>query len=96
MGDRESLCSMSFACANHIYFILTSQIYNGLGLLLVSMHPRFAGHRFAGPAILAGSIAFSGSIFGLVLGGDSAKFLGPVTPLGGLTFMAGYALHPNS
>jgi uncharacterized membrane protein YgdD (TMEM256/DUF423 family) len=55
----------------------------------VSLHPRFATHRFAGPAILGGTLVFSGSIFGLVLGGDSAKFLGPVTPMGGLALMAG-------
>jgi uncharacterized membrane protein YgdD (TMEM256/DUF423 family) len=46
------------------------QVYNGLALLLVSMHPRFATHRFAGPAIALGGLAFSGSIMGLVLAGD--------------------------
>jgi uncharacterized membrane protein YgdD (TMEM256/DUF423 family) len=44
-------------------------MFNGLGLLLVSLHPRFSIHKYAGPAILAGSLMFSGSIFALVLGG---------------------------
>lgn len=47
--------------------LCTEQIYNGLALLLVSLHPRFAVHRFAGPAIAVGSIVFSGSIMTLVL-----------------------------
>ncbi|KAF9069147.1 hypothetical protein BDP27DRAFT_1326083 [Rhodocollybia butyracea] len=64
-------------------------IFNGLGCLLVSMHPRFSAHRFAGPAIIAGTVAFSGSIFALTLNRD-LKFLGPITPLGGLLMIAGY------
>ena len=46
------------------------QIFNGLALLLVSLHPRYAVHKFAGPAIAAGSMLFSGSIVTLVLGHD--------------------------
>ncbi|KAF9270319.1 DUF423-domain-containing protein [Marasmius fiardii PR-910] len=64
-------------------------IFNGLGLLAVSLHPRFALNRYAGPAIAAGGLLFSGSIFALVLNRD-LKFLGPVTPLGGLVMLSGY------
>lgn len=42
-------------------------MYNGLALMLLSMHPRFVGHRFAGPAIAVGGLIFSSSIFALVL-----------------------------
>ncbi|KAF7307012.1 DUF423-domain-containing protein [Mycena indigotica] len=63
-------------------------IFNGLALLIISTHPRFSVHRFAGPAIVAGATAFSGSIFALVLNRD-LKFLGPVTPLGGLLMISG-------
>ena len=35
--------------------------------MLVSLHPRFAVHRFAGPAIAAGAAVFSGSIFALTV-----------------------------
>jgi uncharacterized membrane protein YgdD (TMEM256/DUF423 family) len=38
----------------------------------------------------SGCILFSGSIYILALGGP--RFLGPVTPLGGLAFLAGWAL----
>ncbi len=38
---------------------------------------------------LAGVILFSGSLYGLALGG--ARWLGPVTPLGGICFLAGWA-----
>ena len=36
----------------------------------------------------AGVVLFSGSIYGLALGGP--RFLGPVTPLGGLAFLIGW------
>ena len=39
---------------------------------------------------LAGIVLFSGSLCGLALGGPA--FLGPVTPVGGLAFLAGWAL----
>ncbi|HEY4302174.1 MAG TPA: DUF423 domain-containing protein [Candidatus Didemnitutus sp.] len=39
---------------------------------------------------LAGVVLFSGSLYGLALGGP--KILGPVTPLGGLSLLVGWAL----
>ncbi|KAJ7619132.1 hypothetical protein DFH06DRAFT_1342002 [Mycena polygramma] len=65
-------------------------VFNGLALLLLSLHPRFSVHKFAGPAIAAGTLLFSGSIFALVLNRDRFKFLGPVTPMGGMLMIAGY------
>ncbi|CAL1695345.1 unnamed protein product [Somion occarium] len=65
-------------------------VFNGLALLLVSLHPRFAAHRFAGPAIGIGAALFSGSIFTLILAKDRFKWLGPVTPIGGSIMIAGY------
>ncbi len=38
----------------------------------------------------AGVVLFSGSLYWLAVGGP--KFLGPVTPLGGVAFLAGWAL----
>ncbi|KAI0068376.1 hypothetical protein BV25DRAFT_1793588 [Artomyces pyxidatus] len=64
-------------------------VYNGLGLLLVSLHPRFAVHRFAGPAIAIGGFIFSSTILGLVLNRDRFKVLGPITPMGGALMMTG-------
>ncbi|KAG2072756.1 DUF423-domain-containing protein [Suillus decipiens] len=63
-------------------------IFNGLALFVISMHPRFSTHRFAGPAIAGGGFVFSGTIMALVLW--KLKFFGPITPLGGITMIAGY------
>lgn len=38
----------------------------------------------------AGVVLFSGSLYWLALGGP--RFLGPVTPVGGVAFLAGWAL----
>ncbi|THV04840.1 hypothetical protein K435DRAFT_850389 [Dendrothele bispora CBS 962.96] len=65
-------------------------VFNGLGLFAVSLHPRFAAHRFAPIAISVGGAVFSSSIYLLVSNRDRFKFLGPVTPLGGLTMILGY------
>ncbi|UOH80748.1 hypothetical protein LQV05_003405 [Cryptococcus neoformans] len=71
-------------------------IYNGLALLAISFHPGFAvgsatrRYKFAAGMIVGGAVAFSGSIFALVLGRDRFRQLGPVTPLGGVAMIAGY------
>ncbi|KAI5898147.1 DUF423-domain-containing protein [Schizophyllum commune H4-8] len=70
-------------------------VVNGVALLAVSMHPRFSRHAFAGPAIIAGTAMFSGSIFALTVAkmkglGDKVRILGPITPLGGSILIAGY------
>mmetsp|Transcript_43297 Transcript_43297/g.50124 ORF Transcript_43297/g.50124 Transcript_43297/m.50124 type:complete len:127 (+) Transcript_43297:49-429(+) len=39
---------------------------------------------------LAGTLLFSGSIYGLVLSEGQWKFLGPVTPIGGTVMMGGW------
>ncbi|MBS1765567.1 MAG: DUF423 domain-containing protein [Bacteroidetes bacterium] len=44
-------------------------------------------------SFIAGTVLFSGSIYGLALSslsGSIWKWLGPITPLGGLCFMAGW------
>jgi uncharacterized membrane protein YgdD (TMEM256/DUF423 family) len=45
---------------------------------------------WAGAAMLAGIVLFSGSLYALALSGVRA--LGAITPLGGLGFLAGWAL----
>jgi len=39
-------------------------------MLILSLHPRFATHEFAGPAIAGGGLVFSGTVWALVLGGE--------------------------
>jgi uncharacterized membrane protein YgdD (TMEM256/DUF423 family) len=47
------------------------------------------GSRWIGRCWIAGVVLFSGSLYWLSLGGP--KFLGPLTPLGGLAFLVGWA-----
>jgi uncharacterized membrane protein YgdD (TMEM256/DUF423 family) len=46
--------------------------------------------RFAPPILLAGVALFSGSLWAMALG--APRILGAVTPVGGLCFMAGWAV----
>lgn len=50
----------------------------------------WANARWIGACWCLGVVLFSGSLYGLALGGP--KLLGPVTPLGGLLFLAGWLL----
>jgi uncharacterized membrane protein YgdD (TMEM256/DUF423 family) len=69
------------------------QMYHALGLLAVG----WASTRWPGPAtsaagwcFLAGTIVFSGSLYGLSLTGQ--RWLGAITPFGGLGLIAGWFL----
>ncbi|WRT67927.1 uncharacterized protein IL334_004901 [Kwoniella shivajii] len=71
-------------------------IYNGLALLAISFHPGLLGasrkYRLGAGLIMAGAAVFSGSIFGLVAARDKFRWLGPITPLGGVSMIAGYII----
>ena len=55
----------------------------------VRFSPSLAGTvAVSGWLFVAGILLFSGSLYGLALGGP--RWLGPVTPLGGLAFIAGW------
>ncbi len=60
-------------------------------LLALALYSAQAGRTVQWPATLftIGIVLFSGSIYVLVL--TSAKWLGPVTPVGGLFLIAGWA-----
>jgi len=69
------------------------QLVHGLALLLVAVLLSWRDSSLmvaAGWLFLAGIVLFSGSLYGLSLGGGS--WLGPITPLGGLAFLAGWLL----
>ena len=69
------------------------QMYHALGLLAVGWAATrwpAAGVGAAGWFFVAGTLLFSGSLYLLALGGP--RWLGPVTPLGGLCFLAGWAV----
>lgn len=68
--------------------------YHGLALVAVGLTsvvvPGTLRLEAAGWLFLAGVLAFSGSLVWLALGGP--RWLGPVTPLGGLALIAGWVL----
>lgn len=65
-------------------------VHSGV-LLALALYASATGRTITLPAALfcAGVVLFSGSIFGLVLW--ELRALGPVTPLGGLCLIAGWA-----
>jgi uncharacterized membrane protein YgdD (TMEM256/DUF423 family) len=63
-------------------------LIHALALCAVAAHPRQP--REAGIAFVAGILLFSGSLYLMTLTGVRA--LGAVTPLGGLCFIAGWAI----
>lgn len=70
------------------------QMYHALILVAASLMPALGlSRRLLGVASgfwLAGIVLFSGSLYLLVLSGH--HWLGPVTPIGGVCFMIGWAL----
>jgi uncharacterized membrane protein YgdD (TMEM256/DUF423 family) len=69
------------------------QMYHALAILLTAVAvARFDGWvvRSAGWLFTAGIVLFSGSLYALALSG--VRVLGAITPIGGLAFLAGWAL----
>jgi uncharacterized membrane protein YgdD (TMEM256/DUF423 family) len=69
------------------------QMIHALALLIVAFMMLQSGRNLtldiAAGAFVVGILLFSGSLYGLVL--TDMRWLGPVTPLGGLCFIAGWA-----
>lgn len=65
------------------------QMFHGLALLACGALAA-AGVRVtvAAWSFTAGIVCFSGSLYGLVLGGP--RWFGPITPIGGLLFLVGW------
>ena len=76
---------------------VTYQFFHSLALCVLALWLRQLGREvpltdaaaIAGLAFLAGIVFFSGSLYALSLGGP--RWLGPITPLGGLAFIVGWA-----
>ena len=68
------------------------QMYHALALLGVVALLKFVGHNIwlqtGGVLFIIGTLLFSGSLYGLALGGP--RLLGPITPLGGVCFLLGW------
>lgn len=69
------------------------QLIHGLGMLAIAaLSGRYASPllRHAGTAMFLGILIFSGSLYVLVLTG--VKWLGAITPIGGLAFLAAWGM----
>ena len=66
------------------------QMFHAVALLALALWGSASGRSIQPAATLfaLGVIAFSGSLYVLALGGP--RWLGPITPLGGLCFLAGW------
>lgn len=65
------------------------QLVHALALVAIACAP-FRSPRRVGWLFLFGVIVFSGSLYALAITG--LRWLGAITPLGGLSFLAGWAL----
>lgn len=68
-------------------------MYSGFGLVLIGLFGLGGARRGIGAAalcLLAGGLVFSGTVAALALGGP--RWLGAVTPIGGLLMIAGFVL----
>lgn len=75
------------------------QMYHALALLAVGiLYGQFSTRylNWAAGCFIAGVLLFSGSLYLLtflkIQGSTAVKFVGPVTPLGGIFFIAGWVL----
>ena len=73
------------------------QMYHVLGMLALFLFSKHNSHKFinwAYNSFLIGIVMFSGSLYFLctrnLLGIEGLKVLGPITPIGGLFFIAGW------
>jgi uncharacterized membrane protein YgdD (TMEM256/DUF423 family) len=69
------------------------QMYHAFGMVLSGLAVQFwrdAGAAKAGWLFLGGTLLFSGSLYGVSLLG--VRWLGAVTPIGGLLFIAGWGI----
>lgn len=68
------------------------QFIHGFGLLIIGIlllrFPELTGLKVAGVLFITGMLLFSGSLYTLVQ--TNWRWLGPITPLGGLCFIAGW------
>lgn len=69
------------------------QLIHGVALVALAAVPPTVKriHPAALPLMLGGTLMFSGTIYLLTLKRDTFRALGPVTPLGGVAMIAGWA-----
>lgn len=75
---------------------VTYQFFHSLALCVLALWCRQLARApvfgdaavFAGGAFIVGVLFFSGSLYALALGGP--RWLGPITPIGGVAFISGW------
>jgi uncharacterized membrane protein YgdD (TMEM256/DUF423 family) len=73
------------------------QMYHSMALILTGLlSEKINSIKYAGNFFIAGILLFSGSLYLLstkeIFSDGTMNFLGPVTPLGGLCFLAGWGI----
>lgn len=71
-----------------LYHLLHTVALLAIGLHGSKERPAARWLGWSGACWVAGIVLFSGSLYGLALGGP--RFLGPITPLGGVFFILGW------
>lgn len=69
-------------------------LFHALALILVGMISAQQDSKLvntSGKLFAAGIVIFGGSLYGLALSNVTVKWLGAITPLGGVCFLAGWA-----
>lgn len=66
------------------------ELVHGIAILFVSLLPDIRESRWAGRLFSAGILLFSGSLYVLAI--TDQKWIGLITPFGGLCFLAGWFL----
>jgi uncharacterized membrane protein YgdD (TMEM256/DUF423 family) len=69
------------------------QMYHALGTILVALYYQQTGNSlllWSASLLLLGIVLFSGSLYALAL--TEIKWFGPITPLGGVCFIAGWSV----
>ncbi|OLL22563.1 UPF0382 membrane protein [Neolecta irregularis DAH-3] len=74
-------------------FVTGSQymLLHGITIVALSAHPRFGKSAATIGLFSIGTALFSGSIFALTTLPQFKKVLGPITPIGGLLILGGWA-----
>ena len=82
---EQLLATFQTGVQYHMYHALAL-----LGIGMLSLHfPASAALKASGLLLLAGILIFSGSLYVLAISG--IRWLGAITPIGGLAFLAGWA-----
>lgn len=86
--DPKMLANWETAAKYQMYHALAMFAAGWVGSIVSGSQQQWA--RRAGWAFFLGTVIFSGSLYLLVLTGQ--KWLGAITPLGGLSLLAGWAM----